>query len=233
MGFITHLPTTKSGFDCTTTFVDWFSKRIHLVGSDETDTAVDVANCFFDNIFRLHGILDSIVTDRDPKFTSQFWPPLMNRCGIQQKMSTSRHPQTDGSTKIMNRIVENYLRCYCSFNQNNWDQLLTSAEFAYNSAEVTTIKMTPFEAGIGWNPNSLLDATTPTTDDTVQSVNDFKMDLRKSFNSATFSHQLAQSRQAAYNSKRYTPPTYEAGDSVYPVKNYLEIPHQPRDLPKN
>lgn len=215
MDFITHLPTTKSGYDCITTFVDRFSKRIHLVASNGTDTAIDVANCFFDDIFRLHGIPDSIVSDRDPKFTSKFWSHLMNRCGIQLKMSTSRHPQTDGSTEIMNRMVENYLRCYCAFHQNNWDQLLTSAEFAYNSAEVATMKMTPFEADIGWNPKSPLDAITPTTDDTVQSVNDFKMKLRESFNSATFSHRLAQSRQAAYNSKRYTPPTYKVGDSVY------------------
>ena len=59
---------------------------------------------------------------------------LMGLLGIKLKMSTSRHPQTDGSSEVMNRMVENYLRCYCSYRQDDWADLLPSAEFAYNSA---------------------------------------------------------------------------------------------------
>ena len=88
---------------------------------------------------------DSIVSDRDPKFTSDFWKTLMNICGVNLKMSTSSHPQTDGSSEIMNRMVENYLRCYCNFHQDNWDELLPSAEFAYNSSLSEDLGKSPFE----------------------------------------------------------------------------------------
>ncbi len=81
-----------------------------------------------------HGLPDSIFSDRDPKFTSKFWNRLMELCGIKLKMSSSRHPQTDGASEAMNRMVENYLRCYCSYHQNDWSEPLSSAGFAYNSA---------------------------------------------------------------------------------------------------
>lgn len=110
MDFITHLPVTESGYDTIATYVDRFSKRIHLVPSKSSDTATNVADDFFKHIFRLHGLPDSLVSDRDPKFTSKFWSRLMERCGIRLKMSTSRHPQTDGSKEIVNRMVGNYLR---------------------------------------------------------------------------------------------------------------------------
>lgn len=215
MDFVTHLPTTANGNDCIITFVDRFTKRIHLVSSHGTDSAVDVADHFFNNAFRLHGLPDSIVSDRDPKFTSKFWNHLMSRCGIKLKMSTSRHPQTDGATEVMNRMVGNYLRCYCTFHQRNWDRLLSSAEFAYNSAEIESLRTSPFELDLGWSPKSPLEALSSVPEDTVHTVNEFKTQLKESFKSATFAQRLAQARQAAYNAKRYRPPSYRPGDEVF------------------
>lgn len=215
MDFVTHLPPTKSGFDCITTFVDRFSKRVRFVASRGTDSATDVADCFFTNIFRLHGLPDSIVSNRDPKFTSKFWSHLMLCCGIQLKVSTSRHPQTDGSTEIMNRMLGNYLRCYCSFHQHDWDKLLPSAEFSYNSAKVDSSKMSPFEADLGWQPKSPLELFGKQNNNRLQSVSDFRASLHASFRSAIFAQRLAQARQAAYNGKRYTPPQYKVGERVF------------------
>jgi hypothetical protein len=65
-------------------------------------------------------------------------------------MSTSRHPETDGSSEIMNRTIENYLRCYCCYRQNDWDELLPHTEFAYNSAVSEELGMSPFESDLGW-----------------------------------------------------------------------------------
>lgn len=70
--FIVKLPKTKNGFDCITTWVDRLSRRVHFFPSREENTAVDVGNAFFRNIFQHHGLPDSIVSDRDPKFTSKF-----------------------------------------------------------------------------------------------------------------------------------------------------------------
>jgi hypothetical protein len=81
------------------------------------DTAVDCAKNFYRDIFKNHGLPDNIVSGRDSKFTSTFWKPLMELCGIKLKKSTSRHRQMDGSSEIMNRMIENYLRCYCCYRQ--------------------------------------------------------------------------------------------------------------------
>ncbi len=101
MIFIVKLPKTKNGYDSITTYVDRLSRRVHFIPSKDSDTAVDVANAFFSNLFKHHGMPDSIVSDRDPKFTSKFWQRLMELCGVKLKMSSSRHPQTDGSSEIM------------------------------------------------------------------------------------------------------------------------------------
>ena len=110
------------------------TKGVHFLSCTTNETAEDTANYFFPNIFKHHGMPDSITSDRDPKFTSKFWDHLMKLCGVKLKMSASKHPQTDGATEIMNIMVENYLRCYFSYHQNDWDELLPAAEFAYNSA---------------------------------------------------------------------------------------------------
>lgn len=124
----------------------------------------------------------------------------MNQCGIQSKMSTSRHPQTDGTTQIMNRIINKYLRCYSAFHRCDWDSLLTSAELAYSSARVDSLSMSPFEADLGWPSKSILDSIVSHEEDSIQTVTDFRNKLEETFRSATFAQRLAQARQTAYNS---------------------------------
>lgn len=215
LDFVTHLSLTKSGFDCITTYVDRYSKIIHLIPSRGTDSSIDAAEGFFHNIFRLHGLPDSILSDRDPKFTSKFWSHFMPLCGMQLKMSTTRHPQTDGATEIMNMTVGNYLPCYCAYHQRDWDALLTSEEFAYNSAKFESMGTTPFEADLGWQPRSPIEISSSRHDDSFQTVNAFQAKLDESFRNATFAQRLVQAREAAYNSKRYTPPNHEVRNEVY------------------
>ena len=212
--FIVKLPKTKDGFDAITTWVDRLTRRVHFVKSKTTDTAVDTASSFFSNIFKLHGLPDNIVSDRDAKFTSAFWKELMKICGIQLKMSSSRHPQTDGASEIMNRMVENYLRCYCSHHQDNWDELLPAAEFAYNSAVSEDLGMSPFELDLGWNPKSPLDYISG-TDVPVQSVHEFKELLKCSLDDAKYSYKVSKARQAAEASSLYQKPNYEIGSKLW------------------
>ena len=220
MDFITHLPRTKRGFDAITTYVDRLSRRVHFVPSRTSDTASDVAKDFFDNIFRLHGLPDSLVSDRDPKFTSRFWRQLLAFCNVKLKMSTSHHPQTDGTSEVMNRMVENYLRCYCSLNQDNWDVLLTSAEFAYNSSKSTDLGVSPFEMDLGWQPRSPLDLL-QRAEASVESVNQFRRRLSLSYDDAAFAHGLAKANYAARGSQKYSNPTYSVGDLVWLSREYF------------
>ena len=177
-------------FDAITTWVDRLIRKVHFIPSHSTDSAVDVAGTCFKNIFSPENIL----SDRDAKFVSKFWKHLMKLCDIQLKMSSSRHPQTDGASDLMNRMIENYLRCYCSHNQNYWDDLLPAAESAYNSAVSEDLGMSPFELDFGWNQKSALDfLTEPETP--VKGVDDFKLVLKESLEDAKFSYKVSKARQ--------------------------------------
>lgn len=136
--------------------MDRISGRVHFILSKDTVTAVDVANTFFCHLFKYHGLPDNIVSDRDPKFTSKIWKRLMEFCEVKLKMSSSRNPQTDGYSEIMNRMVQNYQRCYCDYHQIDWDELLLEAEFVYNSAISEDFGMSAFEFDLGWDPRSPL-----------------------------------------------------------------------------
>lgn len=98
MDFFTQLPVTARGYDAISTFFDRFSKRIHRIPSKTDDTVEHAAISSFHNTFRLHGLPDAIVSDRDPRLTSRFWGQLMGSCGIKLKMATSKQPQMDGLT---------------------------------------------------------------------------------------------------------------------------------------
>ena len=219
--FIVKLPKTKNGYDSITTYVDRLSRRVHFIPSKDSDTAVDVANDFFSHLFKQHGMPDSIVSDRDPKFTSKFWKRLMELCGVKLKMSSSRHPQTDGSSEIMNRMVENYLRCYCNYHQNDWDELLPGAEFAYNSSISEDLGMTPFEIDLGWNPKSPLDLVT-TSSTSNETLSDFKERLKATLDDAKYAYKISKASQSARNSLKYKPHSYKLGDKLWINKSLFK-----------
>ena len=84
--------------------------------------------------FRSHGLPKSIITDRDTKFTSNFWRSLFKSLGTNLKFSTAFHPQTDGQFERMNRTLISTLRAYVNANHNNWDKLLPYVEFLINNS---------------------------------------------------------------------------------------------------
>ena len=151
--FITHLPMTTDGYDCIMVVVDKFSKRAHFVPTTSTATAEDTAHLFFNTIWRFHGLPTKIVSDRDSKFTSLFWQTLWRLLGTKLAMSTAFSPQTDGQTERTNRTLEEYIRNYIDAMQTNWAQLLTPAEYAYNSAPIVGMdNLSPFQVESGIQP---------------------------------------------------------------------------------
>ena len=149
--YIVDLP-LSNGFDALLIFVDRFTKMLHLIPCNKTTDAPQFARMFLDHIVRLHGLPDSLVSDRGSIFTSHFWKCLSKLLGVNRRLSTSFHPQTEGQMERMNQTVEQYLRIYCNYQQDNWYDYLSLAEFAYNNAYQSSIKCSPFYANYGFNP---------------------------------------------------------------------------------
>ena len=151
MNFITNLSVKWGGYDTLFVVVDRLTEMAHFFQMKKTNMAIHVARLFVKEIFRLHGMPKSIVSDRDSKFTSNFWKATFQAIGTQLRMSTAFHPQTDGETERVNRVLEDMLRMYVNEKQTIWIDYLPLVEFAYNSAWHASIKLTPFEAMYGSN----------------------------------------------------------------------------------
>ena len=151
MDFITKLP-LSNGYDSVLVVVDRFSKMSHFVPCVESLNAESLCKLFFENIVRLHGLPDSIVSDRGPQFVSIFWKTLLGLLKIKVSLSTAAHPQTDGQTERMNQNLEQYLRCFVNYLQDDWSNLLPYAEFAINNVVNSSTGKSPFEINFGYNP---------------------------------------------------------------------------------
>lgn len=147
MDFITKLPSSAAdGNDTILTIVDRLSKMAHFSAMKETDTAEEVAKIFIRDVFRLHGMPEGIVSNRDPRFTGKFWACLWKELGTKLRMSIAYHPETDGQSERTNRTIEEILRHYVNNNKTNWEHWLPTAEFAYNSAVNSSTGYSPFQA---------------------------------------------------------------------------------------
>ena len=153
MDFITGLP--KSGNkSIIMVVVDRLSKYAHFFTLPHPFTPPLVAQPFMDQIFKLHGMPTSIMSDLDPILTSNFSQELFRLEGTQLQFSTSYHPQTDGQTEAINKCLETYLRCFTLKNKHIWVQWLPLAKWWYNTNYHATTKMTPCESVYGHLPPS-------------------------------------------------------------------------------
>jgi hypothetical protein len=128
MDFIGELPPSRQ-FNCILVVVDKLTKYAHFLPIRHPFTASKVAEIFVDNIFCLHGLPLSLISDRDPVFTSQLWQSVFRATGTHLKMSTSNHPQTYGKTERVNQSIECYLCCFISAHPQHWSRWLFFVNF--------------------------------------------------------------------------------------------------------
>ncbi|TPX41268.1 hypothetical protein SeLEV6574_g06178, partial [Synchytrium endobioticum] len=115
----------------------------------ESISSSETAKLIFDHIICKHGVPQTIVLDRGPQFKSHFWKHLLELLGSKSLLSSAYHPEADGQSERMNQELEADLRCFPSYNQDNWSALLPQAEFAHNNSYHTTIGMSPIMANTG------------------------------------------------------------------------------------
>lgn len=151
LNFIEGLP-VSSGFDCILVVVDKFSRYAHFIALAHPFTAFDVAMAYLQNVYKLHGLPQAIVSDRDRIFTSALWTELFKLADTQLRMSSAYHPQTDGQTERVNQCLETFLRCFVHACPCKWFRWLALAEFWYNTAPHSALGTSPFEVLYGHPP---------------------------------------------------------------------------------
>jgi len=149
--FITKLPLAQ-GYDAVLVICNRFSKMAHFIVTTEKTSAEGLAKLFRDHVWKLHGLLESIISDRGAQFAAGMMKELNNLLGIQTKLLTAYHPQTDGQTERVNQELEQYLRVFIDHRQEQWPDWLGMAEFTYNNKVHMATKVSPFKANYGQNP---------------------------------------------------------------------------------
>jgi len=146
--FITKLPVV-AGKDAILVVCDQLSKMTHFVATTERTSVEGLARLLWDNVWKLHGLPESVVSDRGPQFAAELMRELNRMLGIKTKLSTAFHPQTDEQTERMNQELEQYLRFFIEHRQKDWLEWLVAAEFAVNNKVHTATKVLPFMANYG------------------------------------------------------------------------------------
>ncbi|KAG8497069.1 hypothetical protein CXB51_008359 [Gossypium anomalum] len=149
MDFVLGLPLTPGKKDAIWVIVDRLTKSAHFIPVRTDYSLNKLAELYIREIVRVHGIPLSIISDRDPRFTSRFWQKLQEALGTKLNFSTAFHPQTDGQFERVIQILEDMLRCCVLEFQGSWERYLLLVEFTYNNSYQTSLKMAPYEALYG------------------------------------------------------------------------------------
>ena len=225
MDFVTGLPRTLGGDNAIWVIVDRLTKCAHFLPMKVNFSMDRLASLYIKEIVRMHGVPVSIVSDRDPRFTSRFWHSLQKALGTKLSFSTAFHPQTDGQSERVIQVLEDLLRACALDLKGNWDDYLPLVEFAYNNSFEASIGMAPFEALYGrrcrspvcWDDVGEKKLLGPELVQlTVENVSLIKERLK-----------AAQSRQKSYADNRRRDLEFEVGDHVFlkvsPMKSIMRF----------
>ncbi|KAJ4717071.1 Retrotransposon protein, putative, Ty3-gypsy subclass [Melia azedarach] len=234
MDFVVGLPKTQKGYNAIWVIVDRLTKSAHFIPVNTAYSMDKYAKLYMDEIVRLHGIPVSIVSDRDPRFTSIFWKSLHKAMGTKLNFSTAFHPQTVGQSERTIQILEDMLRaCVMDFN-GSWDTHLPLVEFAYNNSYQSTIGMAPYEALYGrkcispidWDEVGERKVLGP---EIVQQTCEVIEKIRERM-------KVAQSRQKSYADNRRKSLEFVIGDKVFlkvdPMKGVMRFGKKGKQSPR-
>ncbi|KAJ0444029.1 putative nucleotidyltransferase, Ribonuclease H [Helianthus annuus] len=212
MDFIGGLPNSQ-GYDSILVIVDRLTKYGHFIPLKHPYTAVKVAQVVMDNVFKIHGCPQTIVSDRDALFLSKFWKEFLRLQGISQALSTAYHPQTDGQTEVLNRCLETYLRCMVMTEPHTWVKWLALAQWWYNTTWHSAIQMSPYKALFGLDPPIHLPHIPLDTD--VAAVEEFFTARETMVNTLKQALFKAKNRMKQFADQRRSERSFDVGEWVY------------------
>lgn len=212
MDFIVELPTSQ-GKNTILVVVDRLTKAAHFISCVGLPSAEQTSELIIQNVFRLHGVPDEIISDRGVQFTSKFWKSFCDALGIKVNLSSAFHPQTNGQTERTNQTLEQYLRCFICHLQDDWVDLLPLAEFSYNNSQNASTKQSPFFANLGYHPNILpcipIDTALPAVTDRISTLQRNLERLKENLETAQERYKKAADRF------RKPTPAFKVGDLVW------------------
>ncbi len=221
MDFMFKLPRTKDGYSALLVVVDKLSKRAHLIPLTTNHKSEDIAEVFYKEIYKHHGLPRKIISDRDTRFTSDFWKELAKILDIKLNLSTAFHPQTDGQSERMFRTIQEMIRCFVSHTQKDWKKYLPGLEYSYNNHLNDSTKISPFFLEYGQNPLSFPEILF--TDDSVTDTEPkwFLENINKATKIARSSIQQANTRNA--DLQNTVPYEFEVGEKVLLSTKHLPL----------
>ena len=218
MDFVLGLPRTQKGNDSIFVVVDGFSKMVQFIACKKTADAVNVAQLYFREVYRLHGLPLSIVFDRDTRFLSHFWRCLWRLSSIKLNFSSAYHPQTDGQTEVVNRSLGALLLSLVGEHIKSWDTKLFQAEFAYNHSTNRSIGFSPFTIIYGSNPRAPLDlAPIPDMKQTNTTAEDLMAQIQEGHKLTIHKLQESTATYKARVDKKRRVVEFEEGDFVWAI----------------
>src|SRR6266481_5838850 len=221
MDFMGPLPVSNN-YDYLLVVIDHLTSQVHLLPTTTRVTSKGVAWIFLKEIVRLHGVPDSIVLDRDMKFTSSFWKELHRLMGTKLLMSTAFHPQTDGATERANHSVRQVLQALVCNDQKDWASQCPIVEFVLNSSISSSMGYVPFELNYGFIPQFGQRLGTDTKFAGVQQfVQQAQLNLMMAHN-AIIESRVVQAHHA--NHHRRPGELHSPGDLVYLSTKNLSLP---------
>jgi hypothetical protein len=213
MDFITDLPTTSTGNDTIMVIVDKLTKYVILIPTTKTCTSEDACRLFMQHVYPFNGIPKVLISDRDTRFTANFWKAFCKRLQMDHRYSTAFHPQTDGQTERTNTVIEEVLRHFLDGKHKTWEDLLPLVAFAINNAKSATTQETPFYLNNGRRP--LTPFTLGIPQENIPALEAVFQDMDQALNGVKALITSAQDRQKHYADKKRAPHQFQTGDKVW------------------
>ncbi|KAF2068675.1 hypothetical protein CYY_010003, partial [Polysphondylium violaceum] len=205
MDFLT-LPVSVDGYDNLFVVVDRFSKMVKLFPCKKTVKAKEVAKWFCDNVICVFGIPDTIVSDQDPKFTSELWVSTMDALGTSLKMTQPHRAQADGQSEVMNKTIKDIITKMVT-KRRRWSSDIALIEAAMNHNVSTSTGFSPSSIVLGYEPRLPFNRN-------MLALGDYSQDMNYYRNAARDNMIDAQLNQAFFHNRKVAPTSYNIGDEV-------------------